>query len=271
MVAVSGFAEGLARHWDGGVNAMRIAVFADVHGNLPALQAVLNDIRRQGPDLTVCLGDLAFKGPAPGECVRLLQALGIPCVHGNTDVALLHVAGHPGAPPLPPGYTVPPEEVPFLQWHLSRMAPAEIDYLAGLPFDYRAEGVQFVHASPRDCNAAIRPGMAPSVLAERLHGTTAGWVVVGHIHEPFVLREGGRLLVGAGAVGFSLDRDWRPAYVHLDTERGAVSHRRVEYDIHEAVGLAKARGFCFDPTWYEDALRKGWWEPIPWNQHALRK
>lgn len=248
---------------------MKIAVISDVHGNLPALEAVLRDVEQQGADLTVCLGDLAFKGPAPGECVRRIRTLGIPCVHGNTDLALLHAAGHPGARPLPEGYTVDLDQMPFLNWHLSRMADAELDYLAGLPFDYRVAGIQFVHASPRDCNAAIRPGQPADVLADRLHGTTAQCVVMGHIHEPFVQRLGERLLINAGAVGFSLDRDWRPAYVLLGTEGGAVIHRRVEYAIDEAVALARSQGFCFPPDWYGETLRQGWWEPIPWSQWVL--
>jgi 3',5'-cyclic AMP phosphodiesterase CpdA len=57
---------------------MRIAVFSDVHGNRPALNAVLRDIKRQGADAVVCLGDLAYKGPQPGECVELVRSLGMP-------------------------------------------------------------------------------------------------------------------------------------------------------------------------------------------------
>ncbi len=62
---------------------MRIAVISDVHGNIVALEAVLKDIARRGADVTVSLGDLAFKGPAPSECVGLVRGLGMPSVQGT--------------------------------------------------------------------------------------------------------------------------------------------------------------------------------------------
>ncbi|MDB4896706.1 MAG: hypothetical protein JWN15_2968 [Firmicutes bacterium] len=98
---------------------MRIAVFSDVHGNLPALTSVLRDIGQRGVAAVVCLGDLAYKGPLPGECVQLLRSLGIPCVYGNTDVALLSVTA--GARALPASRAVRAAEVPYLKWHVDRL------------------------------------------------------------------------------------------------------------------------------------------------------
>lgn len=210
---------------------VRIAVIADVHGNLPALKAVLDDIKGHAVDQTVCLGDLAFKGPAPGQCVRMIQDLGIPCIYGNTDLALLHVAGRSSAPPLPDGYTVHPDEIPYLEWHLERMTNADLEFLALLPFDDWSEAdgqsIHFFHASPLDCHTAIRPSQPLATVTDHLRRSHADWMVMGHIHEPFLFRLGHQLLVNAGAVGFSLDGNWRPSYAVLDTASGTVLHQRV--------------------------------------------
>jgi len=75
---------------------MRIAIVSDVHGNLIALEAVLEDLERQRPDLVVHGGDLAFNGPRPAECVERIRQLGWPGVRGNMDEALeTHRGRHP--------------------------------------------------------------------------------------------------------------------------------------------------------------------------------
>jgi putative phosphoesterase len=244
---------------------MRIAVFSDVHGNLPALNSVLRDIEQQGVAAVVCLGDLAYKGPLPGECVQLVRSLGIPCVYGNTDLALLSVTHVNARPSLPESRPVHPAEVPYLQWHVGHLSEADMAYLAALPFAHEiaADGirVQFVHASPQDCNTAITPS--------QVEGLAADWLVVGHTHQPCVVKCAGKLLINVGAVGFSLDGDWRPSYAVLDTHEGTVSLRRVGYAVADVVAVARERAFCFDPDWYAQALRTGWWEPVPWEQRAV--
>lgn len=241
---------------------MRIAAFSDVHGNLPALTAVLRDIDEQRADAVVCLGDLAYKGPLPGECVKLVRSLGIPCVYGNTDLALLSVTRLHAAHSLPESRPVHPAEVAYLQWHAGRLSEADVAYLAALPFAHAVDAdgirVQFVHASPKDCNTAMTPAQVPEL--------TADWLVVGHTHQPCVVTCAGKLLINAGAVGFSLDGDWRPSYAILDTCDGTACLQRVAYDVDEVVAVARERDFCFDPDWYARALRQGWWEPVPWEQ-----
>lgn len=250
---------------------MRLAVFSDVHGNLPALQAVLRHIEAQGSvDLLVCLGDLSYKGPFPAECIRTICDLGIPTVHGNTDHYLLALTDHEVDCPSTRNINIVPEEVPYLRWHLARLDEDDVEFLAKLPFEHRLRSdgltVQFVHATPMDCLAAIRPHDSPELISDRLCGTDADWIVMGHIHRPFVRRHNGKLLINVGAVGYSLDRDWRASYAVLDTESGDASHHRVEFDIDRCVAAAVERKFCYSPTWYGEALRKGWWEPIPYAE-----
>ena len=68
---------------------MRAAIFGDIHGNLPALEAVLADLRQHAPDVLICLGDVAMTGPWPNECLHLVASLNCPVVMGNADAALL--------------------------------------------------------------------------------------------------------------------------------------------------------------------------------------
>jgi putative phosphoesterase len=249
---------------------MRIAILSDIHGNLTALEAVLADLQGERIDQMVCLGDLAFKGPQPGECVARVRGLGIPCIHGNTDLSLLEVAGLTPTRPLPPGNGMQPDAEPYFRWHVEHMGQEELAYLASLPFSYRMESdgqsILFVHASPQDVIAGIRPTMAPEAIRTVLAGAEADWIVVGHVHEAFAFRFEGRWLVNPGAIGFSLDGDGRAAYAVLDTARSSFELRRVAYSYEAAVAAARDRGYCFDPDWYGQALRKGFWEPIPYQQ-----
>lgn len=237
---------------------MRIAVISDIHGNLTALEAVLQDVDTFKPDATVCLGDLAYKGPQPAECIERICALGIPCVHGNTDLYLLKAAGYPPTGCYPVGMPLPLH----LQWHLDRLGKEHLDYLAGLPFSHRLEAddvrILFVHASPKDCISALRPTMPIDKIAELTWEMDADWLVMGHIHSPFAMRFAGSLLVNTGAVGFSLDYEWRAAWALLDTTTRSVSLRRVEFSVETAVAAARQTGFPFGAEWYDRALRMGY-------------
>jgi predicted phosphodiesterase len=254
-----------------------VAVFGDIHGNLPALEAVLADIAARGADALVCLGDLAFKGPAPSECVALIRERGIPCVLGNTDFALARRAAGV-AEPLPLSYSDDPAIWPYVDWHVDRLDRADLAYLETLTRQFRLtvgeETALFVHATPDSLCDDIRPGQDPATVAAKLAGAEATCVVAGHTHDPFVFRADGRLLVNAGGVGQSLDGDGRAAYVVLETEGrfggrlGSVEIRRVSYDIERTVRQARERGFCFSPEWYGTALRKGSWDFIPWSRRG---
>lgn len=237
---------------------MRIAVISDIHGNLTALEAVLEDIQGGRPDVTICLGDLAYKGPQPAECIGRVAELGLPCVHGNTDLYLLQTAGIKPTHPLPAGAVLPLH----LQWHVQRLGKAELEYLAGLPFEHRldSDGVRllFVHATPKDTISCIRPTNPVDKIADQMWEMDADWLVMGHVHSPFMFRFAGSLLINAGAVGYSLDYDWRASWALLDTDAGSVTFRRVKYDVEKAAAAARESGFPFGADWYDRALRMGY-------------
>jgi putative phosphoesterase len=240
---------------------MRIAVISDIHGNLTALEAVLNDLAGQPYDAMVCLGDLAYKGPQPAECVARVRSLGIPVIHGNTDLMLLTQTDLTPLRPLPAA--VPDALAPYLRWHVERLSRADLAYLAALPFEHyiAADGVrvQFVHATPQDCVSIIQPTDPWEQWQNRVGAIAADWLVAGHIHRPYAFRAAGKQLINPGAVGFSLDGDWRASYAMLDTARGSITLSRVAYAIDKAVAAAREAGFCFDPAQYGENLRNGVW------------
>jgi predicted phosphodiesterase len=175
---------------------MRIAAISDIHGNLPALEAVLDDIGRRGADLVVQLGD-ALSGPLwPRETAELLRSRALPCVRGNHDRALL-------ADPAGMG----PADA-----HARRaLDDAHLDWLRGWPMTLEAApDVLLFHATPADDDtylledpstgyAQLRP---VATVQAMLDGIDARLMLCGHTHVPRVLRlPDGRSVVNAGSVG----------------------------------------------------------------------
>jgi putative phosphoesterase len=175
---------------------MRIAAISDIHGNLPALEAVLADIARRGADLVVQLGD-ALSGPLwPRATAELLMSRALPCVRGNHDRAL---AGDPAA--------MGPADAHALR----ELDQAHLDWLRGWPMALRVRAdVLLFHATPGDDDtyllenpasgyAQLRP---PEEILARLAGCDARLMICGHTHVPRVLVLGdGRTVVNAGSVG----------------------------------------------------------------------
>lgn len=201
---------------------MRVAVFSDVHGNRPALHAVLADIDAQRPDVTVCGGDLAFGGPDPEGSVQRVIALAAPCIRGNTDEWLT------------PDAT---ERDPIVEWTRSRLSAASRAYLGTLPFAHRIDDLAIVHATPWSISDLIPKDAGATRIRHVLAEARAAAVVYGHIHQAWIGHApGAGLLVNSGSVGFPFDGDPRPSYALLDQASGVwrASVRRVAYDVDRA-------------------------------------
>ena len=258
----------------GAVRRIKVAVIGDVHGNLPALEAVLDAVRQDDADVTVCLGDLAWKGTFPSECVARIRDLGCRCVCGNGDLYLIAAAG------LPVPYAMPEFSAeswrlagPYLRWHTERLGSQDLDYLAALPFevrlaDERGRQLLFVHGTPQDCFAGITAGMPADALDQTVTPTGADWLVVGHTHIPLVMSWRKTVIFNPGAIGCSLDGNWHAAYGILDTLTGSTSIKRVPYDVEGTLRAADDRDFCFPKDEYRNALTGGMWTPKPWRERA---
>jgi diadenosine tetraphosphatase ApaH/serine/threonine PP2A family protein phosphatase len=220
---------------------MRCLVFSDVHGNLEALDAVLEDAGRV--DRYWCLGDLVGYGPDPNACIEKIRELPtLLCVAGNHDwLALGKVDLREFGPDLRRASL----------WTQGQLTPENRDYLAGLPERLVEDQFTLVHGSPRDPIWEYVVSL-PVADASLRHFTTL-YCLVGHTHLParFAQRREGcqrlettpgrsftlcpaREIVNPGSVGQPRDKDTRASYALLDTETLTVEYRRVDY--------------CFDTT-----------------------
>jgi predicted phosphodiesterase len=226
---------------------MRIAVLSDIHGNLPALEAILVDVQAQGaPDAYWVLGDLAAFCPWPTETLARLRALpNVSFLQGNTDRYL--VAGRRPVHPVrsPEDWAAMParlaeREANFL-WTVDRLSYADYEFLRDLPprleMDVPGYGrIVAVHATPTDDETVILSDTPDDEIRPHLTGLDARLMLYGHTHRPMDRTVDGVRIINDGSVGLPLDGDHRPAYALLDFEgdRCRVTIRRVAYD-REAV------------------------------------
>jgi predicted phosphodiesterase len=216
-----------------------LAVLADVHGNLPALAAVLADLERVRPDRVVVAGDFVNRGPQSGAVLDRLIPLGLDSISGNHDTWLAALAR--GQTP-PAGWETP-------WWTPVRRAVAELTpdmvaYLDALPFSLRVElpgaaPIRVVHGSPRNNREGMGRLRSDADVVAALAGVEEETVVAAHIHYPYERRVAGRHVVVSGAVGCPFNGDVNAQY-GLFTWDGAAwrfEHRSIPYD-HEPVYAA---------------------------------
>ena len=210
--------------------ADRVAVITDIHANLPALDAALGRIAELGIERVFCGGDLVGYGPHPGEVCALIEARGIPTIHGNYDYAIARGLDDCGC-----AYVTPHDrEIGQLsvEWTLANTDPAAKAFMRGLPFDLRFEvggvAVHLVHGSPRKVNEYLFEDK-PASLYERLAAAEQADVLVfGHTHRPWIADFGGVRFVNCGSVGKPKDGDPRAAFAVLDGAGATIE--RVPYD-----------------------------------------
>lgn len=243
---------------------MRIALVADIHGNLAALEAVADDIRARGVDRVVNLGDHVSGPLLPLETARFLMAAGWPSIAGNHDRQVVSLRDGPGGP--------------SDAYARSRLTAAELDWLRSLPPSLRLdEGLFACHGTPRSDDEYFLESIVgttvraatPSEIAERLGTEGAAVIACAHTHIPRVLRsDNGRLLVNPGSVGLpAYDADEPVPHVvetgcvdarYAIVERGprgwSALHVAVPYDHASMARLAARRN---RPEW-ERALMRGY-------------
>lgn len=226
-----------------------IAVISDVHGNLEALEATLEDAKRAGAERVVCLGDVVGYGADPNACVERIRESAERTVLGNHDQAALQENGAENFNAIAKQAIV---------WTREQLTPENLEVLRHLPVDFVEGEARFVHASPDHPLAwnyvlTVTEAMAAfDAFAEQI-------CFIGHSHVParilladgeidvvgvpeIHVEEGTRALVNVGSVGQPRDGDWRASYALWDPEKGRVSARRVAYDQGAASAKILAAG-----------------------------
>ncbi|HEU4947249.1 MAG TPA: metallophosphoesterase family protein [Kribbella sp.] len=228
----------------------RVAVLSDIHGVLPALEAVLAEPDVQGADRIVLTGDIAA-GPQPVETLDLLVSLGERAVwvRGNADRELVAFARGEGGEP--------PDQIS--PWAADQLRPDQLDLLAGLPTTVTLEieglgPVLFCHATPRDDEEMVLVDSPISRWADVLGGVPAEvrTVVCGHTHMPFARQVDRRLVVNAGSVGMPYGAPG-PSWAMLD---GGVQLRRSRLDPDSAAdAVTSASSYEGAGAWADEYVR----------------
>ena len=230
---------------------MRIAIVSDVHGNLPALEAVIADIDEVRPSVVVHGGDLALGGPHPVEVVDRIRELGWPCVLGNTDAVL---ADDPATAEQRGSFVAP-----AAQRTVEMLGSERVAWLTRRPMEWRGDDVAVVHAVPGDCWAIVDHDASDEQLCETYGPLGVPVAVYGHIHHAYIRRLDGLTVVNSGSVSLSLDGDVRTTYVVV--EDGHIEHRRITYDVERVATEMLAIDYPNAAT-YAAWLRTGLW-PTP--------
>ncbi len=205
-----------------------LGVLYDIHGNLPALDAVLEETQLAGADRYLLGGDYALFGAWPAETVARLRELDATWIRGNVD----RWVDDPGEDDLP-------DEVRGAIGRCRELLDAEtIAGLGALPAALVEGGVRYCHASPLSDLRSFPPEAGPED-EELLAGAEEARVVFGHTHLQFTRVGGvGTELVNPGSVGIPLDGDHRAAFA-LAHPDGRIELRRVEYDFQASASAVR--------------------------------
>lgn len=229
---------------------MKIAVISDIHGNLTALDAVLEDIENQGCEKVFVLGDYAMAGPRPSETVNwFMKQQGNPnykMIQGNTDFMIANYTDEL--------YDSVKNKAPIMAEALKDdvkiLNIIQKDFLKNLPIQLQIEeeGVKIllVHGSPRKNNEDILPDTPLNEVEEMLKNVEADVVLCGHTHIPCGFQlPNKKTVVNVGSIGRPFTQDPKSCYLKLTVENGKClfEHRFVEYDTKTASDVLKKRTF----------------------------
>lgn len=230
---------------------MRIAILSDIHANLPAFEAVLADVEKEGPDEVWCLGDVVGYGAQPDGCASLAAERCSLCLVGNHDLAVigsLDISSFSHA------------AAAAVRWTQENSSQETMDFLKGLSPSNTEREVALYHASPRD--PVWEYVLWPDQAAECMEVQDTRVSFVGHSHVALYFTDqpeeevrgaqaaandelelgDGKWLINPGSVGQPRDGDSRASWLELDTEAWTARYRRVSYEIDRAATAIEEAG-----------------------------
>lgn len=256
---------------------MRIALFSDIHANLPALEAFFKDIETRKPDAVYCLGDLVGYNIWPNEVINAIRERGIPTIAGNYDFGIGRTSDDCGC-----AYKTDDEKAKgavSISYTNSLVNPEERQYLRTLPAHIKLEfqlnsdklNLLLVHGSPRKINEYLFEDRDEKSMLRIMQQADADIMCFGHTHKPYhrIMNSGiegqdhFRHAINIGSVGKPKDGDPRGGYVMLTlNEDSSLKNKnsittefiRFSYDVEKA---AKAVEESPLPNAYAESLRKG--------------
>lgn len=227
---------------------MKLAVLSDIHANLPAFEAVLEDVRAWCPDAVVFAGDAINRGPRPAECWALLTALaegeGWRLLRGNHEEYVASREQVLLAPEAPEFAIAQSSLWTYHRLGLPAAALAELPFALSLGAPDGGE-VRVTHASMLGTRQGIYPDSSDETIRARVGRPAPGLFAAGHTHRPLLRRVDDTLVVNPGSVGLPFDGDPRAAYARCVWRAGSwqVDIRRLDYDRAAAEASFADTGF----------------------------
>ncbi len=217
---------------------MKYAIISDIHGNLEALESVLEDIERQRVDAILCLGDIIGYGPNPNECVSIIKRMAQISLAGNHDYAPLGKI-----------------DITYfnqwarnaIHWTAGRLTPASVEFLLSLPLIKKLNNFTIVHATPEDPEEWDYITTVDDAI-KNFPAFDGQVCFIGHSHvplvvamndrqefriirdNPFIFREDERYIINVGSVGQPRDLNPKAAYAIFDSEEKRYELKRIPYN-----------------------------------------
>ena len=223
---------------------MKVALIADIHANLPALEAVLAHAREAGVEAIWNAGDSVGYGPFPDEVVRLLRKEDILSVLGDFDHTVLRFKKRKDKL----RKSEVREKYVAYEWAYDNLSKKSTKYLRFLSKEMRMKvkgwRVLLTHASPGGGKKPVEIEGPDDELRDLAQEAKADVVVLGHTHQPALRKVRGAWYINPGSVGRQSDGDPRTSYARLDITSNdlEVTHYRLEYDVDSVVAALREAG-----------------------------
>lgn len=218
---------------------MRLAFLADVHSNLPALEAVRDDLLLAAPDQVFLCGDQINRCPWPNEVLALIAAMQWPMILGNHEIVVLQLAESSYLPIFDDR-----RRFADLWWTYEMLTPENLARIGVLPAERTividdAPPILLVHGLRGDAFDGIYPTLSDAQVAARIRNVETPTLVAAHTHWPLDRHVEGRHILNPGSVGMPYNGDPRAQYMLLDLVDGVwvPTFRQVDYD-HSVVRAA---------------------------------
>ncbi len=219
---------------------MRIACISDIHGNIYALNRVLESIEDNNADLVICLGDLTGYGPHPNEVVALVRRRKILCLKGNYDISVVENTFNYIRDTSINSFSLP--------WTNEELRASHKFYLQSLPESlslvFHGKSILFVHGSPRKINEYIHADSSDAL--EIMKELKEDILVCAHTHKPLIQDICGKLLINTGSVGNPKNGSPEASYVLIDIEEDEKIKAKIvtlSYDYLKTVKDMEMKGF----------------------------
>jgi predicted phosphodiesterase len=222
---------------------MKIGIISDIHGNLEALERVMDDMAEQSVDRVCCLGDILGYGPFPAECLAIVRRITNLILMGNHEDSVLHLAKAEAE--------LNEAALAGVRFSRTQLSKSDLNFLATLPDKQIIDDLDLAlahgsYSAPSAWKYIFGEGEADDEMAH----APARILVVGHTHHPMLftsvgglnnipsdsveLKRNMRYLINVGSVGQPRDLDNRASFVVYDSQTSRVAFRRIEYDIESA-------------------------------------